>query len=63
MEEKRFVYFQDGDLWVGWLEDFPDYRTQGKTLEELKENVKDIYEELISGKVPSVRRVGELMIE
>ena len=63
METKRFVYHQEDDMWIGWLEEFPDYRTQGETLEELKENLKDIHEELTSGRIPCVRRVGELVIE
>jgi len=50
-------------MWIGYLEEFPDYRTQGETLEELKENLKDIYEELTSGAIPNVRRVGELQIQ
>lgn len=57
MENKRFIYFQDDKFWVGWLEDFPDYWTQGVTLDELKENLQDIYEELISGSIPHVRMV------
>jgi predicted RNase H-like HicB family nuclease len=44
MEKVKFVYYQEKDLWVGWLEEYPDYRTQGSTLEELKENLKDIYD-------------------
>ena len=63
METKRFVYYKDDDMWIGWLEEYPDYRTQGKTLEELKENLKDIYQELTSGQITSVRRVGELAIQ
>jgi predicted RNase H-like HicB family nuclease len=62
MEKKKFVYYQEEDMWIGWLEEFPDYRTQGETLEELEENLKDIYEELTSGKIPRVQRVGELVI-
>jgi len=62
METKRFIYYQEDDMWVGWLEEFPDYRTQGETLEELKENLQDIYEELTSGRVPCVHRVGELIV-
>ncbi|MCX5895677.1 MAG: type II toxin-antitoxin system HicB family antitoxin, partial [Proteobacteria bacterium] len=42
--------------------EFPDYRTQGETLEELEENLRDIYMELISGSIPSVRHVGELAV-
>lgn len=43
MEKKKHVYWQDEDMWVGYLEEYPDYWTQGKTLEELKDNLKDIY--------------------
>ncbi len=49
-------------MWLGYLEEFPDYMTQGETLEELGENLKDIYTELTSGKIPRVRRVSELHI-
>ena len=49
METIKFVYYQENDLWVGWLDEYPDYRTQGSTLEELKENLKDIYEDLSTG--------------
>ncbi len=34
--------------------------TQGETLDELKENLKDIYRELTSGVIPHVRKVSEL---
>jgi predicted RNase H-like HicB family nuclease len=49
-------------MWIGWLEEFPDYRTQGETLPELKENLKDIYKELTSSTIPSIHRVGELVV-
>ena len=32
METKKFIYYKDGDMWIGWLEEYPDYRTQGETL-------------------------------
>jgi len=62
METVRFVYYQEDSMWVGWLEEYPDYRTQGGTLEELKENLKDIYQEIHSGEIPHVRRIGELAV-
>ena len=62
MEKANFVYYQEGDLWVGWLEEYPDYRTQGKTLDELKQNLKDIYDDLSAGKIAYVRRRGELVV-
>ena len=62
MTSVRFVYWQDGEMWLGHLEDFPDYLTQGESLQELQENLKDLYEDLTSGTIPGVRRVGELQI-
>ncbi|MDD5189873.1 MAG: hypothetical protein PHE50_02390 [Dehalococcoidales bacterium] len=62
MEKIKFVFYQENDLWVGWLDEYPDYRTQGTTLDELKEHLKDIYEDLNNGKIPHVRKVGELAV-
>ncbi len=61
MGSKKFTFYQEDEMWVGWLEEFPDYRTQGGTLEELKENLQDISKELTSGRIPCVRQVGELI--
>ena len=60
MKRKKYVYWQDDNMWLGYLEEYPDYRTQRESLEELKENLKDIYKELTSGSVPCVRKVAEL---
>ena len=60
MESQKFTYFQEEDMVIGWLEEFPDYKTQGETLEELKENLRDLYRDLNSNTVPHVRHVGEL---
>lgn len=59
---RRYVYYADGGMFIGWLEEFPDYRTQGETLEELKDNLQDIHAELLSGNIPCVRHIGELVL-
>jgi len=46
MEKKAFIFYQEDDMWIGWLEEFPDYRTQGETLEDLRENLKDVYDDV-----------------
>ena len=56
----KFSYWQDGDAWLGYLEEFPDYWTQGETKDELEEHLRDLFFELTSGNIPSVRRVAEL---
>ena len=62
METKKFHYYQEDDMLIGWLEDYPDYKTQGETLEELKENLKDIYDDLSSGQIPNIIHTGELRV-
>lgn len=58
----KYVYWQDGTWWLGYLDEYPDYQTQGSSLEELLENLKDIYLELNSGNIPSVRKTDLLEI-
>ena len=49
-------------MWIGYFEEYPDYLTQGESIEELQENLKDIFDALMSGDIPSVRRVAELAV-
>jgi predicted RNase H-like HicB family nuclease len=39
----KYVYWQEDDAWLGYLEDYPDYWTQGATLDDLIEHLKDLY--------------------
>jgi predicted RNase H-like HicB family nuclease len=43
MSKLKCVYWQDDDAWLGYLEDYPDYWTQGETLDDLLEHLKDLY--------------------
>ena len=58
----RFVYWQDEEFWIGYLSDFPDYRTQGISLQDLKENLIGLYNDLTSGEIPCVRKIDELEV-
>ena len=62
METKRFIYYKEDDMFIGWFEESPDYRTQGESFDELQENLKDIYDELTGGSITCVLRVGELLV-
>jgi predicted RNase H-like HicB family nuclease len=44
----KFVHWQDGDAFLGYLVDYPDYWTQGKTLDDLKEHLTELYDDLTS---------------
>jgi hypothetical protein len=62
MQKVNFIYWeQDGD-WLGYLQEYPDYWTQGMTLDDLKEHLKDLYKDLTSGQIPGIRRVEELAV-
>ncbi|MGA3186195.1 MAG: hypothetical protein ABSF22_03725 [Bryobacteraceae bacterium] len=50
MATARYVYRQDH--WLGYFEEYPDYLTQGESLE-------DLYRDIASGEVPGVRRVAD----
>jgi predicted RNase H-like HicB family nuclease len=58
----KYVYWQDEGMWLGYLEEFPDYWTQGESELELRENLVDLYKELSGGNIPYVRRVAELEV-
>ncbi len=62
MEKLKYIHWQDESMWLGYLEEYPDYMTQGESLAELEENLRDIYKELTSGNIPSVRKVSELQV-
>ena len=60
MHTLGFTYWKDGEMWLGYLDEFPDYLTQGQSLDELKENLVDLRQELTSGAIPCVRHRADL---
>ena len=41
LEELTAVFEQDGEWWVGSVEELPGALTQGRTLDEARENLRD----------------------
>ena len=62
MQTVKYVDWQEGDFWLGYLQDYPDYWTQGESLEDLIEHLKDFYLDLAGGRIPKARKVGELVL-
>jgi hypothetical protein len=58
----RYVCWQDGNHWLGYFEEFPNYMTQGESLQDLTEHLKDLYQDLRGGAIPGIRRVAELSV-
>jgi len=62
MTTLAFTYWQEGDAWLGYLDEFPDYWTQGESFDDLKLHLRDLHADLTSGEIPSVRRHAELEV-
>ena len=60
MKTIGFTYWQDGKDWLGYLDEFPEYATQGHSFEDLREHLLDLYQDLTSGELPNVRRHAQL---
>jgi len=58
----KYIHWQVEDAWLGYLQDYPDYWTQGESLDDLLEHLKDLYHDLAGGFVPEARKVGKLVI-
>jgi predicted RNase H-like HicB family nuclease len=40
----KFTYWQEDDgMFLGYLNDYPDHWTQGESLQDLKEHLRDLY--------------------
>ena len=62
MQVVKIVVWQEADAWIGYLQNYPDYRTQGDTLDDLKEHLKDLHADLSAGLIPGARHVEDLII-
>ena len=47
MKTLQYVHWQHESAWIGYLAELPDYWTQGETRDDLEENLKDVYQELV----------------
>jgi hypothetical protein len=62
MQTLKFVHWQDGDDFLGYLLDYPDYWTQGDSMDDLKGHLVDLYRDLTSSELSGIRKVDELVI-
>ncbi|MCE2395708.1 type II toxin-antitoxin system HicB family antitoxin [Candidatus Poribacteria bacterium] len=56
------VYWKSDKFWLGKLLEHPEIMTQGETLEELEENIKDAYLLMAMDDVPEEYEVKEIAI-
>ena len=56
----NMVYWKSQKFWVGKLLEYPEIMTQGETLEELEENMKDAYLMMAMEDVPQDHKIKKL---
>ena len=59
MHTVKIVCWEEDGSWVGYLQEFPDYWTQGDTQEDLESHLRDLYKDLTSDELPGIRRVAD----
>lgn len=62
MKTLGYTFWKEDSHWLGYLDEYPDYWTQGETEEELKKNLLDLHQDLSSGMIPSARKHAKLVI-
>lgn len=59
----RFTYWQERDgRFLGYLNDYPDHWTQGDSLDDLKEHLKDLFQIFRTDQIPGIKKVEELEV-
>ena len=58
----NLIYWKSERFWVGKLLEHPEIMTQGETLEELEENMKDAYILMTMEDVPEQHQIKEFAL-
>ena len=48
----NIVYKKQGEWFIGHIQEYPDYESQGKTVNELGKNLIEIFHDINEGLVP-----------
>jgi hypothetical protein len=62
MKTIKYTFWQDGEFFIGFLNDYPDYETQAYSKAELLENLKSLLEDIESDEIPFIRKVEEFSV-
>jgi predicted RNase H-like HicB family nuclease len=62
MKTIKYTYWKDGEYYLGYWNDFPEYQTQALSKEELIENLKALLLDLESGEIPYIRKEEEIVL-
>jgi hypothetical protein len=60
--ELKYTFEMDGGFYVGHLDDYPEFPTQGENLKDFEDNLLDIYEMIQNGTLDVPQKHGVLEI-
>ncbi len=59
----RFTYWKESDgRFLGYLNAFPEHWTQGETLDDLREHLRDLHRMFSAEEIPGIRKEEELEV-
>jgi len=61
-KQLTLIYWKSDKFWLGKLLEHPEIMTQGESLEELEENIKDAYMLMALDDVPSGYQTKEIAL-
>lgn len=56
MSKMTMIYWKSEKFWLGKIKEHPDIMTQGRTLKELEENLRDAFQMMVMDDVPQKHR-------
>lgn len=61
-QKLTMVYWKGDQFWLGKVLERPEIMTQGETIEELEENLKDAFRLMVFDEVPSDYKTKEIAL-
>jgi predicted RNase H-like HicB family nuclease len=61
-KQLTMVYWKGKKFWLGKLLEYPEIMTQGESLQELEENLKDAYTLMVMEDVPEDYQIKEITV-
>ena len=52
MSKVTMVYWKGEKFWLGKIKEYPEIMTQGRTVKELEENLRDAFQMMVFDEVP-----------
>ncbi len=62
MNNMTMIYWKSEKFWLGKLAEHPEIMTQGETLEELEENLRDTYRLMVLDDVPTDHQIKSIAL-